>query len=79
MKEERNQMSLGILCERFETDEMGIKLTAKELGIPLVYLPFRKIAVNLTETGYVIRSKTKSSFNTCIIFIFNFQTYLLFL
>ena len=50
-------MSIGILYERSETDEMGIKLTAEELGINLVYIPFRKVAVRLDEDGYSVRSK----------------------
>jgi glutathione synthase/RimK-type ligase-like ATP-grasp enzyme len=50
-------MSIGILYERSETDEMGIKLTAEELGIDLVYIPFRKVAVRLDEDGYSVRSK----------------------
>ena len=53
-------MSIGILYERSETDEMGIKLTAEELGINLVYIPFRKVAVRLDEDGYNVRSKGKN-------------------
>ncbi len=52
-------MSIGFLYERSETDEMGIRLTASELGINLTYIPFRKIAVRLDEDGYSIRSKGK--------------------
>ncbi len=52
-------MSIGILYERSETDEMGIRLTAEELGINLVYIPFRKVAVHLDEDGYGVRSKGK--------------------
>jgi glutathione synthase/RimK-type ligase-like ATP-grasp enzyme len=50
-------MSVGILYELSETDERGIKLTAEELGIDLVYIPFRKVAIRLGEEGYSIRSK----------------------
>jgi len=53
-------MSIGILYERSETDEMGIKLTAEELGINLVYIPFRKVAIRLDEDGYSVRSKGKN-------------------
>jgi len=53
-------MSIGILYERSETDEMGIKLTAKELGINLVYIPFRKVSVRVDENGYTVRSKGKN-------------------
>jgi glutathione synthase/RimK-type ligase-like ATP-grasp enzyme len=52
-------MSIGILYERSETDEMGIKLTAEELDINLTYIPFRKIAIRLDEGGYSVRSKGK--------------------
>jgi len=47
------------LYERSETDEMGIKLTAEELGINLVYIPFRKVAIRLDKDGYDVRSKGK--------------------
>ena len=50
-------MSIGILYERSETDEMGIKLTAEELGINLAFIPFRKVAVRLNKDGYSVRSK----------------------
>ncbi len=53
-------MSIGILYDRSETDEMGIRLTAEELGINLTYIPFRKVAVHLDENGYSIRTKGKN-------------------
>jgi len=53
-------MSIGILYERSETDEMGIKLTARELGINLTYIPFRKVSVRLDKGGYSVRSKGKN-------------------
>ena len=53
-------MSIGILYERSETDEMGIHLTAKELGIDLAYIPFRKVSVRLDRDGYSVRSKGKT-------------------
>ena len=56
-------MSIGILYERSETDEMGIHLTAKELGIDLAYIPFRKVSVRLDRDGYSIRSKGKTYSN----------------
>lgn len=52
-------MSIGILYERPETDEMGIKQTAEELGINLVYVPFRKVAIRFCQNGYSFRSKDK--------------------
>ena len=53
-------MTIGILYDRSETDELGIRLTAEELGINLVYIPFRKVAINLDEDGYSIKSKGKN-------------------
>jgi glutathione synthase/RimK-type ligase-like ATP-grasp enzyme len=53
-------MSIGIVYERSETDEMGIKLTARELGIDLAYIPFRKVSVRLDRDGYGIRSTGKN-------------------
>ena len=53
-------MSIAILYERSETDEVGIKLTAEELGINLVYIPFRKISIRVDEGGYSVRSHGKS-------------------
>ncbi|MFX1507874.1 MAG: hypothetical protein ACFFDC_17440, partial [Promethearchaeota archaeon] len=66
-------MSIGILYERAETDEMGIKLTAKELGMDLVFVPFRKIALSIDGDHYSIQSKGKSyaKINTDIEVILN--------
>jgi glutathione synthase/RimK-type ligase-like ATP-grasp enzyme len=52
-------MSLAILYERSETDELGIKLTAREMGINLVYIPFRKVSIRMDNGGYSIKSKGK--------------------
>lgn len=52
-------MSIGILYERAEADELGIKHTAEEHGINLIYIPFRKIAVGLDKGGCSIRNKGK--------------------
>lgn len=38
-------------------------MTAKEMGIDLVYIPFRKIAVSIDNNGYYFRSKGKDFFN----------------
>ncbi len=56
-------MSIGILYERSETDEMGIKLTAEELGIDLEYIPFRKISIRIDKNGYSFKSKGKNYSN----------------
>jgi len=53
-------MSIGLLYERSETDEMGIRLTAEELKIDVEYIPFRKISISMDENGYGIRSKGKN-------------------
>ena len=52
-------MSIGLLYERSENDENGIKITAEELDIDLTYLPFRKIAVSIDKTGFHLASKGK--------------------
>jgi glutathione synthase/RimK-type ligase-like ATP-grasp enzyme len=53
-------MSIGLLYERAETDENGIKLTAEELGVNLTFIPFRKIAVSIDKNGFNIASKGKN-------------------
>jgi glutathione synthase/RimK-type ligase-like ATP-grasp enzyme len=57
-------MSIGILFESSETDEKGIKMTAEEMGIDLVYIPFRKVAVRFNEKGYKLRTKGKDYTDT---------------
>jgi len=52
-------VSIGLLYERSENDEMGIKLTAEEMGVDLVYIPFRKIALAIGKDGFSVRSKGK--------------------
>ena len=50
-------MSIALLYERSENDENGIKLTAQQLGIDLVFLPFRKIALSISKDGFRARTK----------------------
>jgi glutathione synthase/RimK-type ligase-like ATP-grasp enzyme len=57
-------MSIGLLYERSENDEMGIKLTAEDMGIHLTYIPFRKIALSIDNHGYAVRSKGKDYTST---------------
>lgn len=57
-------MSIGLLYERSENDENGIKLTAEELGIDLTFIPFRKIAVSIGKGSYNVASKGKNFTNT---------------
>jgi glutathione synthase/RimK-type ligase-like ATP-grasp enzyme len=52
-------LSVALLYEHLETDEMGIRLTAKEMGIDLVHIPFRKISVSIQKEGFRIRSIRK--------------------
>lgn len=56
-------MSIGLLYERSENDENGIKLTAEELGIPLTFIPFRKIAISIGKEGFKVSSKGKDFTN----------------
>ncbi|MCL2358343.1 MAG: hypothetical protein LBH74_08790 [Nitrososphaerota archaeon] len=51
-------MSIALLCERFESDENGIKFTAQQLGIDLTYIPFRKIALSIGN-GFSAKTKGK--------------------
>jgi len=53
-------LSIGIVYEHAETDEMGIKATAEEMGIDLVYIPFRKVCVSIANNGYQFKSKGKN-------------------
>lgn len=52
-------MSIALLYERSETDEMGIKLTAEKLGIPLTYIPFRKIGLSIHKNQFIAKTKGK--------------------
>jgi glutathione synthase/RimK-type ligase-like ATP-grasp enzyme len=55
----RTDMSIGILFESSETDEKGIKMTAEQMGIDLVYIPFRKVAFRLDKNKYTLGTKGK--------------------
>jgi glutathione synthase/RimK-type ligase-like ATP-grasp enzyme len=57
-------MSIALLYERSETDEMGIKLTAEKLGINLTYIPFRKIALSIYKNGCSVKTKGKDYSST---------------
>ena len=52
-------MSIALLYERSENDENGIKLTAKQLGIDLAFIPFRKIALSLSQDAFSAKTKGK--------------------
>ena len=57
-------MSIALLYERSENDEMGIKLTAEKMGIDLTYIPFRKIALSIHKNGFSAKTKGKDYTNT---------------
>ena len=56
-------MSIALLYERSENDENGIKLTAQQLGIDLIFLPFRKIALSIGKDGFNAKTKGKNYTN----------------
>jgi glutathione synthase/RimK-type ligase-like ATP-grasp enzyme len=52
-------MSIALLYERSEADEMGLRLTAEKLGIDLTFIPFRKIAFSISKNGFSAKTKGK--------------------
>jgi glutathione synthase/RimK-type ligase-like ATP-grasp enzyme len=56
-------MSIGLLYERSENDENGIKMTAEEMGINLTFIPFRKIAIAIGKGGFNVATKGKNFTN----------------
>ncbi len=57
-------MSIALLYERSETDELGIKFTAEQMNIKLEFIPFRKIALALSKSGYNFKTKGKDYTST---------------
>ncbi|MGD0645150.1 MAG: hypothetical protein ABSA75_09615 [Candidatus Bathyarchaeia archaeon] len=57
-------MSIGLLYERSENDENGIKLTAQQLGFNLTFLPFRKIALSISKDGFSAKTEGKDYTDT---------------
>ena len=57
-------MSIALLYERSETDELGIKLTAEQLGVDWTFIPFRKIALSICKNGYSFKTKGKDYTST---------------
>jgi len=57
-------MSIALLYERSETDELGIKQTAQEMGIPLTFIPFRKIAFSIHKNKFTATTKGKDYTDT---------------
>lgn len=50
-------MSIAITYEYPESDELGIKLTAEEMGVDLVYIPFRKISIFINSYDFSFKSR----------------------
>ncbi len=48
------------MYEYAETDEMGIRLTAEEMGIDLVYIPFRKVSISIHNNGFNFKTKGRN-------------------
>lgn len=51
---------IGLLYDQSETDELGIKLTAEQMDIDLVFLPFLKSAFTFNKNGYLFRTIGKN-------------------
>lgn len=50
---------IAILYDRSESDELGIKLTAEQMGVDLSYLPFYKVAFGFDRNGFDFRTTGK--------------------
>ncbi len=55
--------NIAMLYDRSETDELGIRLTAANMGVELDYFPFHKIAVAFGPEGFSYRSLGKDYSN----------------
>jgi glutathione synthase/RimK-type ligase-like ATP-grasp enzyme len=55
----KKKLSIAIMYEHADTDEMGIRLTAEEMGINLTYIPFRKVSVSISNDGYQFSTKRR--------------------
>ncbi|MEM3575081.1 MAG: hypothetical protein QXQ76_05020 [Candidatus Bathyarchaeia archaeon] len=53
------EMSIAILYEHPETDELGIKATAQAMGVELIHIPFRLVSIVVSNDAFTIRSKVK--------------------
>jgi glutathione synthase/RimK-type ligase-like ATP-grasp enzyme/ribosomal protein S20 len=50
---------IALLYDRSESDELGIRLTAEQMGVELGYLPFYKVAFGFDRHSYEFRSSGK--------------------
>ena len=50
---------IAMLYDRSETDELGIQLTAEQMGVELGFLPFHKVALGFDSGGFSYRSLGK--------------------
>jgi glutathione synthase/RimK-type ligase-like ATP-grasp enzyme len=51
--------TISILFDRSEPDELGIRLTAREMGVEMGYIPFYKVALSFGNKGLTYRSVGK--------------------
>ena len=58
-------MSIAITYEYPETDELGIMLTAKDMGVDVTYIPFRKVSILINNHSFNFRSRA-SDYNDVI-------------
>ena len=50
---------ISILYDQSESDELGIRLTAQEMGIDLGYIPFYKVSYAFNEKGFKLSTTGK--------------------
>jgi glutathione synthase/RimK-type ligase-like ATP-grasp enzyme len=64
-------MGIALLYERSDNDENGIKLTAQQLGIDLTFIPFRKIALTISNAQFsaktIGKDYTSTIDKTCVV------------
>lgn len=52
-------LSLAILYEYPDTDEMGIRMTAEKMGVELTFIPFRKVSISIENRGHSFRTQRR--------------------
>jgi len=48
---------MALLYDRAESDELGIRLTAKKMGIELGYIPFYKVSLGFSNDGLSLKTR----------------------